>query len=45
MVDTALLQRENNGRPVRVAMIGAGASARAIALQLGTPVPGIRLVA
>ena len=44
MVDTALLQRENNGRPVRVAMIGAGASARAIALQLGTPVPGIRLV-
>jgi len=44
MVDTALLQCENKGRPVRVAMIGAGASARAIALQLATPVPGIRLV-
>src|SRR6267154_4781976 len=26
-------------------MVGAGATGRAIALQLGTPVPGIRLVA
>src|SRR5260370_17011180 len=26
-------------------MVGAGASGRAIALQLGTPAPGIRLVA
>ena len=45
MVDTALLQRETSGRPIRVAIVGAGASARAVALQLGTPVPGIRLVA
>src|ERR1700758_4380178 len=44
-VDTALQQRENVGRPIRVGIIGAGATGRAIALQLGTPVPGIRLVA
>jgi predicted homoserine dehydrogenase-like protein len=45
MVDTALQQREAAGRPIRVGMVGAGATGRAIALQLGTPVPGIRLVA
>jgi predicted homoserine dehydrogenase-like protein len=44
-VDTALQQRETAGGPIRVGMIGAGATGRAIALQLGTPVPGIRLVA
>jgi predicted homoserine dehydrogenase-like protein len=44
-VDTDLLQREDSGRPIRVGMVGAGATGRAIALQLGTPVPGIRLVA
>ena len=44
-VDTALRERENTGRPIRVGMVGAGATGRAIALQLGTPVPGIRLVA
>ena len=44
-VDTALLQREAMGKPIRVGMIGAGATGRAIALQLGTPVPGMRLVA
>ena len=44
-VDTALREREENGRPIRVGMIGAGATGRAIALQLGTPVPGIRLAA
>ena len=43
-VDTALLKREADNTPIRVAMIGAGAKGRAIALQLGTPVPGIRLV-
>jgi predicted homoserine dehydrogenase-like protein len=45
MTDTALLERETVGHPIRVGIIGAGASARAIALHLGTPVPGIRLVA
>jgi predicted homoserine dehydrogenase-like protein len=44
-VDTALQEREATGRPIRVGMVGAGATGRAIALQLGTPVPGIRLVA
>ena len=44
-VDTGLREREAQGRPIRVGMIGAGATGRAIALQLGTPVPGLRLVA
>src|SRR5262252_3244135 len=35
--------RENERRPIRVGVIGAGATGRAIALQLGTPVPGMRL--
>jgi predicted homoserine dehydrogenase-like protein len=43
-VDTALRERESTGKPIRVGMVGAGATGRAIALQLGTPVPGIRLV-
>jgi predicted homoserine dehydrogenase-like protein len=45
IVDTALQVRESEGRPIRVGMIGAGATGRAIALQLGTPAKGIRLVA
>jgi len=44
-VDSVLQVREAAGRPIRVGMVGAGATGRAIALQLGTPVPGIRLVA
>ncbi len=44
-LDIALRLREAEGRPIRVGMIGAGATGRAIALQLGTPVPGIRLAA
>lgn len=43
MVDTELRKREELGNPIRVGMLGAGATGRAIALQLGTPVPGIRL--
>jgi predicted homoserine dehydrogenase-like protein len=40
----SLLQaRESARRPIRVGVIGAGATGRAIALQLGTPVAGIRL--
>ena len=42
-VYNVLQLRENEGRPIRVAVIGAGATGRAIALQLGTPVPGMRL--
>ena len=44
-VDTALRKRETDGCPIRVGIIGSGATGRAIALQLGTPVTGIRLVA
>ena len=44
-VDTALQKLEAAGNPIRVAMVGAGATGRAITLQLGTPVPGMRLVA
>src|SRR5512139_3828635 len=39
-----LARREAAGSPIRVGVIGAGATGRAIALQLGTPVPGIRLM-
>ncbi len=45
IVDTVLQQREILGRPIRVGVVGAGATGRAIALQLATPAPGIRLVA
>jgi predicted homoserine dehydrogenase-like protein len=45
IVDTALRDREQKGKPVRVGLVGAGATGRAIALQLGTPAPGIRVVA
>src|SRR6202035_3267378 len=44
-LDTSLRERESAGRPIRIGMVGAGATGRAIALQLGTPVPGMRLVA
>src|SRR5215469_14195869 len=44
-VDTMLQGLESSGRPIRIGMVGAGASGRAIALQLGTPVRGMRLVA
>lgn len=39
----SLQLREAEQRPIRVGVIGAGATGRAIALQLGTPVPGMRL--
>ena len=44
-VDTALRDREAKGTPIRVGIVGAGATGRAIALQLATPAPGIRLAA
>lgn len=43
--DTVLAHRESEGKPVRIAMVGAGVTARMIALQLATPIPGMRLVA
>src|SRR5258705_8822724 len=42
-VYSALQLREAEHRPIRVGVVGAGATGRAIALQLGTPVPGMRL--
>jgi len=42
-VYNVLRVRETERRPIRVGIIGAGATGRAIALQLGTPVPGIRI--
>jgi predicted homoserine dehydrogenase-like protein len=45
IVDAALEQRRQEGRPVRVAMTGAGYMARGIALQIIGSMPGMRLVA
>jgi predicted homoserine dehydrogenase-like protein len=45
LVDSALEQREREGRPVRVALVGAGYMGRGIALELLTPITGMRLVA
>lgn len=44
IIDTALARRQADGRPVRVAVIGAGYIARCIALQLVTSAVGMRLV-
>ncbi len=44
-VYSVLRKLEGQARQIRVGVVGAGATGRAIALQLGTPVPGIRLVA
>lgn len=45
IVDSALHKREAEGRPIRVGMVGSGAMGRAIAFQIITVVPGMRLVA
>lgn len=45
IVDSALQQFEGSGKPIRVAVFGAGAAGRAIALQLATPPAGVRLAA
>lgn len=45
IVDRALAARQAEGRPLRVAMIGAGAMGRAIALQMLTRTVGVELVA
>jgi predicted homoserine dehydrogenase-like protein len=45
IVDKALEKRQQEGNPVRVAMIGAGFMGRGIALQISTAVPGMELVA
>jgi predicted homoserine dehydrogenase-like protein len=45
LVDRALDQRQRDGRPVRVAMIGAGFMGRGVALQIVQRTPGMDLVA
>jgi predicted homoserine dehydrogenase-like protein len=43
IVDELLQQRREEGNPIRVGLVGAGASAKMIALHLMTPIDGIRL--
>lgn len=43
LVDTALKKREEEGRPIRVAMIGAGAIGRGVASQIVNHTNGMRL--
>lgn len=45
LVDTALRKRQEEGRPVRVGMIGAGFMARGVANQIVNSTPGMELVA
>ena len=45
IVDRALARREAEGKPIRVAMVGAGFMGRGIALQMLGSAQGIRLVA
>jgi predicted homoserine dehydrogenase-like protein len=45
IVDKALEKRQQEGNPVRVAMVGAGYMGRGIALQILTAIMGMRLVA
>jgi predicted homoserine dehydrogenase-like protein len=45
IVDTALRRREEEGNPVRVGMVGAGAMGRALALQVRSAVAGMDIVA
>lgn len=44
IVDTALEAREKEGRPIRVALIGAGFMSRGLANHLVNTTPGMRLV-
>lgn len=45
IVDKALEKREWEGKPIRVAMVGAGFMGRGIAYQICNVTPGMRLVA
>lgn len=45
IVDRALQQRKDEGRPLRVGMLGAGFMGRGVALQIASAVPGMDLVA
>ena len=45
ILDTALEKREQEGKPIRVGMVGAGYMGRGIALQIQKYVKGMKLVA
>lgn len=45
MVDTALKKRAEEGRPLKVGLVGAGAMARGVANQIVNSVPGMELAA
>jgi predicted homoserine dehydrogenase-like protein len=45
IVDRRLQQIEAEGKPIRVGLVGAGVMGRMVALQLLTPLVGVRLVA
>ena len=45
LVDTALRPREEQGRPIQVALIGAGFMAQGLANQIAHSVPGMRVAA
>jgi predicted homoserine dehydrogenase-like protein len=45
IVDRALAEREAEGNPIRVGLVGAGFMGRGIALQILRSVPGMQLVA
>ncbi len=45
IVNNALKRREAEGKPLRVALVGAGFAARGVTQQLLTPLPGMRLAA
>ena len=45
IVDNELERREQNGKPIRVALVGAGYMGRGIALQIEQYITGMRLVA
>ena len=45
IVDNALAQREREGKPIRVGMVGAGFMGRGIVNQIVNSTPGMRLVA
>ena len=45
IVDTALKKLHEQGKPIQVAMVGAGFMAKGIALQIAKYVPGMNLAA
>lgn len=45
IVDRALAEREREGRPIRVGMVGAGFMGQGLTNQIANSVPGMRMVA